>query len=73
MLFTRFTRLVLVSVFAVATPSVSVVQCTHLGDIHNISELFQDYLEAGADFVETNTFNGTPVSQSDYGTQELVG
>ena len=32
----------------------------------------QDYLEAGADFVETNTFNGTAVSQSDYGTQELV-
>ena len=32
----------------------------------------QDYLEAGADFVETNTFNGTTVAQSDYGTQHLV-
>lgn len=27
---------------------------------------------AGSDFVETNTFNGTAVSQSDYGTQHLV-
>lgn len=33
---------------------------------------FQSYLDAGADFVETNTFNGTEVSQSDYGTQHLV-
>ena len=32
----------------------------------------QDYLEAGADFVETNTFNGTAISQSDYGTEKLV-
>ena len=32
----------------------------------------QSYLEAGADFIETNTFNGTAVSQSDYGTQHLV-
>lgn len=32
----------------------------------------QDYLLAGSDFVETNTFNGTAVSQSDYGTQHLV-
>ena len=30
------------------------------------------YLDAGADFVETNTFNGTSVSQSDYDTQHLV-
>ena len=34
--------------------------------------LLQDYLEAGADFVETNTFNGTAISQSDYGTEQLV-
>jgi 5-methyltetrahydrofolate--homocysteine methyltransferase len=30
------------------------------------------YLEAGADIVETNTFNATSISQSDYGTQHLV-
>lgn len=36
------------------------------------SYILQSYLEAGADFVETNSFNGTSISQSDYGTQHLV-
>ena len=31
------------------------------------------YLEAGADFVETNTFNSTRVSQADYRLEHLVG
>jgi 5-methyltetrahydrofolate--homocysteine methyltransferase len=30
------------------------------------------YLDAGADFVTTNTFNAQAVSQADYGTQALV-
>lgn len=30
------------------------------------------FLEAGADIIETNTFNGTSISQSDYGTEHLV-
>ncbi|NLG59774.1 MAG: 5-methyltetrahydrofolate--homocysteine methyltransferase [Gammaproteobacteria bacterium] len=30
------------------------------------------YLQAGADLVETNTFNSTAVSQSDYGLQHLA-
>ena len=30
------------------------------------------YLEAGADFVETNTFSGTTIAQADYGTEHLV-
>jgi len=30
------------------------------------------YLAAGADILETNTFNSTAVSQSDYGLQQLV-
>jgi 5-methyltetrahydrofolate--homocysteine methyltransferase len=30
------------------------------------------YLEAGADIIETNTFNGTAISQSDYGTESLA-
>jgi 5-methyltetrahydrofolate--homocysteine methyltransferase len=30
------------------------------------------YLEAGADIVETNTFNSTSVSQADYGLESLV-
>lgn len=31
-----------------------------------------EYLNAGADIIETNTFNGTRISQSDYGTEKLV-
>ena len=30
------------------------------------------YLEAGADFVETNTFSSTFVAQADYGLEHLV-
>ncbi len=30
------------------------------------------YLDAGADILETNTFNATQLSQSDYGMEELV-
>jgi 5-methyltetrahydrofolate--homocysteine methyltransferase len=37
-----------------------------------IREIHEAYLEAGSDIIETNTFNATSVSQSDYGTQELV-
>jgi len=31
-----------------------------------------EYLAAGADVIETNTFNSTSVAQSDYGLQHLV-
>ncbi len=37
-----------------------------------ILEIHEAYLEAGADIVETNTFNGTSISQSDYGTEDLA-
>ncbi|MFC3285289.1 methionine synthase [Litchfieldella rifensis] len=37
-----------------------------------VREIHRDYLLAGADIVETNTFNSTRLSQSDYGMQELV-
>ncbi|MCH8212883.1 MAG: methionine synthase [Proteobacteria bacterium] len=37
-----------------------------IGDIHTA------YLEAGADIVETNTFNSTSIAQSDYGAEALV-
>src|SRR6187551_2967377 len=30
------------------------------------------YLEAGADLIETNTFNATTISQADYGLEHLV-
>src|SRR5690606_12630061 len=31
-----------------------------------------EYLEAGADIIETNTFNPTRLSQADYGMEELA-
>jgi 5-methyltetrahydrofolate--homocysteine methyltransferase len=34
-----------------------------------ISEIHTQYLEAGADIIETNTFNGTSISQADYELQ----
>lgn len=37
-----------------------------------IKGIHRAYFEAGADIVETNTFNGTPISQTDYQTQHLV-
>jgi 5-methyltetrahydrofolate--homocysteine methyltransferase len=37
-----------------------------------ISSIHLAYLNAGADIIETNTFNSTAVSQSDYGLQALV-
>ena len=37
-----------------------------------IQQIHQEYILAGADIIETNTFNGTSLSQSDYGTQELA-
>lgn len=37
-----------------------------------IRHIHEQYLEAGADIVETNTFNSTSVSMADYQMQELV-
>lgn len=37
-----------------------------------IKEIHRLYLEAGADIIETNSFNGTVISQSDYGLQDHV-
>ena len=34
-----------------------------------ISEIHNAYLEAGADILETNTFNAQVISQSDYGLE----
>jgi len=39
---------------------------------HIISAIHHEYLEAGADIIETNTFNGTQISQSDYHLETLV-
>ncbi len=37
-----------------------------------IAGIHRAYLEAGADILETNTFNSTSISQADYGTEALV-
>ncbi len=37
-----------------------------------IRGIHADYLAAGADIVETNTFNATAISQADYGLESLV-
>src|SRR3954449_2055948 len=37
-----------------------------------IAGINREYLEAGADIIETNTFNANAVSLSDYGMQELA-
>ncbi len=38
-----------------------------------IQDIGRQYLEAGADFIETNTFNSISMSQADYGLEHLVG
>lgn len=37
-----------------------------------IVQIHKMYLEAGADIIETNSFNGTSISQGDYGLQSSV-
>ncbi|MCW8128258.1 methionine synthase [Microbulbifer halophilus] len=37
-----------------------------------IEQLHRDYMEAGADIIETNTFNATRLSQADYEMEDLV-
>ena len=37
-----------------------------------IQEIHEQYLEAGADLVETNTFNAQTISMADYGMEELA-
>ncbi|MGL1834655.1 methionine synthase [Rhodocyclaceae bacterium SMB388] len=37
-----------------------------------ISDIHRAYLDAGADIIETNTFNGTRVSQAEYGLESVA-
>ena len=39
---------------------------------HIVKEIHKQYLEAGADIIETNTFNAQKVSLADYGMQSLA-
>jgi len=38
-----------------------------------IKEIHREFLNAGADLIETNTFNSTSISQADYHMEDLVG
>ncbi len=55
------------------------VQLTNFGDIlglthpEKITEIHRQYLEAGADIIETNTFNASPIGMAEYRLpEELV-
>lgn len=37
-----------------------------------LREIHEDYLEAGADIIETNTFSGTTIAQADYALEDAV-
>ncbi len=37
-----------------------------------IQSIHEQYLAAGADIIETNTFNGTAIAQADYGLESIV-
>src|SRR5688500_4416428 len=37
-----------------------------------VEEIHKQYLEAGADIIETNTFSSTSIAQADYDMQELA-
>ena len=37
-----------------------------------VREIHNDFLAAGSDMIETNTFTATSISQADYGTESLV-
>ena len=37
-----------------------------------IARIHRDFIDAGADIIETNSFNSTAVAQADYGLSELV-
>ncbi|WP_293931461.1 methionine synthase, partial [Iodobacter sp.] len=43
-----------------------------LSQPHIIEEIHQAYLDAGADILETNTFNGTSIAMADYEMESLV-
>ncbi len=37
-----------------------------------IAAIYRSFLDAGADLIETNSFNSTTISQADYGTEDIV-
>src|SRR5579859_5937677 len=39
---------------------------------HLIEDIHRQYFEAGADIIETNTFNSTRIAMADYGMENLA-
>src|SRR2546430_10328758 len=37
-----------------------------------VFDIHKQYLESGADIIETNSFSGTSIAQSDYGLESVV-
>jgi 5-methyltetrahydrofolate--homocysteine methyltransferase len=37
-----------------------------------VSEIYEQYLDAGSDIIGTNTFNSSSISQADYGAEKYV-
>lgn len=37
-----------------------------------ISDIHMEFLDAGADIIETNTFSGTSIAQADYGLEHII-
>ncbi len=52
----------------VKTPPIIEIAMSSLSIHHYV--IWKAYLEAGADIIETNTFSGTWIAQSDYGLEE---
>src|SRR6202043_2385816 len=44
----------------------------NLSQPHIIEAIHRQYLEAGADIIETNTFNSNAISMADYGLEDRV-
>lgn len=44
----------------------------NLTNPETVASVHRQYLEAGSDIIETNTFNGTVLAQREYGTEQLT-
>ena len=48
-------------------------ECLNLTRPDIIQSIHKEYLEAGADIIETNTFSANRISQSEYGCEDFAG
>lgn len=57
---------------SLATPQKGNIDLLTLSQPNVIEQIHREYLEAGADIIQTNTFNATTVSMENYGLQNYV-